>query len=417
MQKPISILYVEDEIMVQDNTRRPLEYMCDQLFIANNGLEGLALYKNHLPDIVVSDIKMPKLNGIEMVKEIKKINKNQHVIFTTAHSESTYFIDAIELQADGYILKPLDYDLLEEKINSIIRQVNLEYQLQQQNIIIDEISKSQNNLLTVLDMQQNIIFANNQFFNFFNVTSIDTFMQMYRSFNKVFQEKSFFTQDNWITTLQNLSDENKIIQLFNPTHQKEETFFISFSIIDATKHIIITFTEITDLTQQVNDFKDKAFRDELTQIYNRAYFNQELQKQITLAQQKQTPFSLIFFDIDKFKNFNDTYGHQMGDTILSELSNLINTKIRQTDILARWGGEEFIIILPNTSVEITLKVAQKLRLFIQNNIFSNQLQVTCSFGVTQYKKGDTAGTILKRVDKALYQAKENGRNKVEQCQN
>ena len=415
MSKSIKILYVEDEIMVQENTKRPLAYMCDELFVAKDGLEGLELYKKYAPDIVISDIKMPNLNGIEMVREIKKIKKRQHVVFTTAHSESNYFIDAIEMQADGYILKPLDYDLLEEKIASIVHQINLEYKLHQQEVIINEISKLQSNLLVVLDFQQNIIFANNQFLDFLDLSSMEEFQNSYESFNKIFMKESLFNNQQWIDEIKQLDNDKKIVQIFNKKDAIEQTFFISLSKIETTQHIIITFTEITDLKEEVNNFKDKAFKDELTQIHNRAYFNKELLKEMNTAFVKNGQLSLIFFDIDKFKIFNDTYGHQLGDVILKELASLVSKSIRKTDTLARWGGEEFIIILPDTPLDTASKVAQNLRLIIQNHTFKDRLHVTCSFGVGAYEKGELFDSLLTRVDKALYKAKEHGRNRVERC--
>ena len=134
--KEIKILYVEDEAGIRENTKRPLSYMCDQLIIASDGKEGLEMYKLHNPDIVVSDIKMPNMTGIDMAKEIKKINQDQHIVFTTAHSENSFFMDAIEMQVDGYILKPIDYELLENKIHNIIKQIHLknDYLIQQEQI-------------------------------------------------------------------------------------------------------------------------------------------------------------------------------------------------------------------------------------------------------------------------------------------
>jgi len=137
MGKRIKILYVEDEELIRENTKRPLQYLCDELIVAPNGAQGLELYKHNTDiDIVVSDIKMPKMNGIEMCKAIKEINENQHIIFTTAHSENRYFMEAIEMQVDGYILKPIDYNLLENKIKSIIKHINLKIdnEIQQEKI-------------------------------------------------------------------------------------------------------------------------------------------------------------------------------------------------------------------------------------------------------------------------------------------
>ncbi len=149
MKTNITILYVEDESQIQDNTKRPLSYMCDTLLLASNGEEGLKLYKQHSPDIVISDIKMPIMNGIDMCKEIKQINKHQHILFTTAHSESSYFMEAIEMQVDGYILKPIDYDLLENKIEDIIEQIELKLANKEQE---DKIHQQE---LTLLEQSKN----------------------------------------------------------------------------------------------------------------------------------------------------------------------------------------------------------------------------------------------------------------------
>ncbi len=145
----ITILYVEDEEEIRNNTKRPLEYLCDKLILAQDGKEGLELYKQYDPDIIVSDIKMPNMNGIDMTKAIKEINPNQYIIFTTAHSESSFFIEAIDMQVDGYILKPIDYELLENKIENIKEQIDIklknkqqEKEIQQQKLNILEQSKN-----------------------------------------------------------------------------------------------------------------------------------------------------------------------------------------------------------------------------------------------------------------------------------
>ena len=119
------------------------------------------------------------------------------------------------------------------------------------------------------------------------------------------------------------------------------------------------------------------------------------------------------FDIDRFKEINDIFGHQAGDSVLSELASLIKDNIRKDDFLARFGGEEFMIISNNISVGGAVELAEKLRFKIENHGFSLKIKVRCSFGVTGYKRDDTAESIVKRADEALYKAKENGRNRVE----
>jgi CheY-like chemotaxis protein len=119
VKKDITILYVEDEEKMRGELAGFLSLFCKRLFLAENGEEGIALYKRYRPDIIISDIKMPKMNGIEMVRAIKKIDKEQSVIFLSAHSDKRYFMETIELKIDAYIFKPIDLDLLTDKINSI----------------------------------------------------------------------------------------------------------------------------------------------------------------------------------------------------------------------------------------------------------------------------------------------------------
>ncbi len=140
MHNDITILYVEDEVGIRESLSGFLDFMCNKLYIATDGVHGLELYKEHTPDIVISDIKMPKMNGIEMAKSMKAINPKQHIIFTTAHSESSYFIDTIEMHVDGYILKPVDLEKLEDKIENIIEYIRLkrDYKKQQAMLVQSE---------------------------------------------------------------------------------------------------------------------------------------------------------------------------------------------------------------------------------------------------------------------------------------
>jgi diguanylate cyclase (GGDEF)-like protein len=119
------------------------------------------------------------------------------------------------------------------------------------------------------------------------------------------------------------------------------------------------------------------------------------------------------FDLDYFKKVNDTYGHQIGDEILIKFAQIVSYNIRDNDIFARWGGEEFVLLLIGTSENTAKNVANHLRQKIENEIFTKIKHITCSIGVSQYKDGDSIKSWLSRVDKALYKAKKNSRNRVE----
>ena len=411
------ILYVEDEQELRENTKRPLSCLCDELITACDGQEGLELYTKYNPDIVVSDIKMPNMNGIEMTKAMKEINPNQHIIFTTAHSESGFFMEAIEMQVDGYILKPIDYKLLKSKILNITEQINTKKQLVVQQKLIYEITQLQDNILFVLNKERNVIFSNQKFLKFFNIETIKEFNSKYRCISDLFIKNSnfFYPKDtrNWVSDLRKTKDEKRrVISMLNEDGEPH-TFLISLKHMQESNHAILMLTEITNITIEKNQFKKKAYTDELTKIPNRAFFEEQFTKEILRYQRDNLPFSFIILDIDKFKDFNDNYGHQMGDEILRDLARIIKLNTRQIDTFARWGGEEFVRILPNTSLEDAKKVAEHIRGIIQMHIFKDDLKVTCSLGVAEFSGDDTQESVMKRADDALYIAKKNGRNRVE----
>ncbi len=165
--------------------------------------------------------------------------------------------------------------------------------------------------------------------------------------------------------------------------------------------------------KQLNELLERrATTDVLTGIFNRLRFNEFLDREINESQRYQHPISLIMFDVDHFKKINDTYGHHTGDRVLQGMAKIISASIRESDIFARWGGEEFMILLPHTDAEHSMLLADKLRNAIETHRFEGSFFVTCSFGATQFDDQDTAESLIARVDAALYQAKSEGRNRV-----
>ena len=158
-------------------------------------------------------------------------------------------------------------------------------------------------------------------------------------------------------------------------------------------------------------FEKQSITDTLTGAYNRLKFDDALQQEIKSARRYQTPLALIMYDIDHFKQINDTYGHQVGDSVLKELTMLVSRNIRSSDMLARWGGEEFMIIVPQD--HNPRAQAEKLRYAIASHAFAKIDHLTCSFGVAILLPSDTAETFTARADDALYEAKRKGRNRVE----
>ncbi|HEX3859615.1 MAG TPA: diguanylate cyclase [Pseudolabrys sp.] len=160
----------------------------------------------------------------------------------------------------------------------------------------------------------------------------------------------------------------------------------------------------------------RAATDPLTGLFNRRKFNRELATEILRAQRYKTPLSLVLYDIDHFKRVNDTHGHQVGDNVLLELSRFVTAHIRNSDVLARWGGEEFVILCPGCNGPMACQLAGNLRDSIRTLVVNGAGTMTCSFGVAQFEDGDTPDSLIARADDALYRAKINGRNMVEFAQ-
>jgi|GEM_PF-5819293 len=175
---------------------------------------------------------------------------------------------------------------------------------------------------------------------------------------------------------------------------------------------VSTGKDITERIELENKLTQLASTDPLTGLCNRRRLEESLAVEIARVTRHSSPMALIMFDIDHFKSINDLFGHDVGDDVLKDIAKVIQLNIRKTDIFARWGGEEFIILTPETTEENVEILAEKLRYAIENYDFGLPQKITASFGVTQYIGGETSEQIIKRADKAMYQAKENGRNRV-----
>lgn len=153
--------------------------------------------------------------------------------------------------------------------------------------------------------------------------------------------------------------------------------------------------------------------DELTQLYNRRAFNDYLEKFTIQSEKLNEPLSILMLDIDYFKKINDKYGHNTGDELLRNLAKILLSNTRSDDIVSRWGGEEFIILMPNIDKENVFKIAERLRITIEETRLIKDIQITVSIGITEFKKMDSIEQLIGRVDEAQYMAKAKGRNNVQ----
>jgi diguanylate cyclase (GGDEF)-like protein len=183
-------------------------------------------------------------------------------------------------------------------------------------------------------------------------------------------------------------------------------------IVDDKEQYVVILTDVTELESEKEKLRVLAMSDPLTGASNRLQFNTMIDKFIEVSRRYDAPLSIIMFDVDHFKQINDNYSHQVGDDVLKRLVTIISEDVRKADLFVRWGGEEFLIVLSNTSIENAATAAEKFRKTVNDESFAEIDAITCSFGVSQMHPEDNISDFIARVDEALYQAKKAGRNCV-----
>lgn len=434
--KKVNILYVEDEDEVRNLTTSILKSLVGNLVEACNGVEGLEIFKKHnlekaegtKPfDLVVTDINMPKMDGLSMLKEIHAVESDMPSIITTAHNDADFLKESIKQKVRGYVNKPLNLkDLIENIVIAVepkflkdeLIQVNktLESQVKEKTLELRSIIDSQQNLIVVID-DKKITNINKTFLEFVGVETIEHFEGKVSCICKLFLGEFNCQNENeeetWLDVFEKLPDIKRVVQMAD-IEGNERTFQVNVKpFIYNTKHYVVSFTDITELKNYTNKLKFQATHDNLTKLYNRQKLNDELNQEIVRFKRYGRAFSLIMFDIDDFKVINDTFGHDVGDEVLIDIAKIVKEHTRQTDIVSRWGGEEFMILSPETNIDNCEAVAQNIRKQIQSYQFKNvNKTITISVGITQFDETLDKDEVIKQADIALYKAKQNGKDQV-----
>lgn len=242
-----------------------------------------------------------------------------------------------------------------------------------------------------------------------------------------------------------LNEKSESVSFEKEYFEKNLIFDVSISILHDVSHKFSGFTVIINnvtpiikaqrkmqeaivkqqeqeqiLIKQSEELKEKnslleklSVTDQLTKLFNRKKIDESIEEEINRAKRSNHQFGIILLDIDHFKKVNDVHGHQVGDIVLKEIAHILRSNSRETDIVGRWGGEEFLIIYPGANLEDVVNFAEIMRSKIETYKFPVINSKTASFGLTVYKEGDNHQSLIARADKALYQVKEHGRNKIE----
>lgn len=400
--------------------------------------------KAHIENIDTYMMEIFKNGNKEFIDD--KLRKNSVFSYYFIKDNSAYVLNSIPLQNPiskdyvGYIsflnkdsyIYDIRYDnvylfLLLLFLNAIIfiayYRHKLDLILLRKNV--DELSLEKSKIINILDSVNNIIFSTNlkeivsvnkAFLQFVGRNSLEDFLSKYNCICDFFvKREGFFSVDSgeneahWVSEILKLDEKNRVVSMFGQDNSLE-AFSVQINEYDGI--YFVTFNKITELVFEKELFKHKAHHDSLTNIYNREMLNKLVKSEYASLRRDKHKCSLIMFDIDYFKAINDKHGHDVGDKVLIELTKIVSNNLRKSDIFARWGGEEFMILLPHANIELAKRKAEDLRKTVDELHVEELPHVSASFGVIEFDNTTTIDESYKKVDEALYEAKNSGRNIV-----
>jgi diguanylate cyclase (GGDEF)-like protein len=339
---------------------------------------------------------LPELTGYE--NELTKVFQLQEFSFNlnTIQKNNYYMNVSLDHYSDQYALILLQnitkMTQSQQKLLQYSNETTLLYQSLQK--IID----AQNALIFVMKSNDEIVFANQGILDYFNVETKESLSKvlpkLYKEIKNIHSYEELFSY---------IGNENIHI---NVGHDR---FILQITLIEET-HRLFTLSKVTDIFEEKQKLKAEIEYDELTQVYRKKYFDLKLQEII----KSNEKFALVVVDIDDFKAVNDSYGHIVGDEVLKTFATLLKSAIYQDELVARWGGEEFLLVIKSKEVEEVLNRIECLRQTIESHDFNSISKLTASFGVAwkNLSVADDIDNLLHRADKALYMAKTNGKNRV-----
>ncbi len=404
----LTVLYVEDDPYTLDTVIEILEHRVKKLYTAINGQDGLLSFVKFKPDVVVTDILMPKMDGLQMCKAIRSIRRDTPLILTTCMDDSHILHQALELGVSSYVTKPILPPKLYTALGKIAEALRNQHELIEQKRLNELLLNSLPYPAMLLNRDSRQVLSGNNF-------AVELGISVGDSLNTPFFLDHFpvliEALEHGFPLSQKMSERLKEIQALG------RTWDITLDLV--TDNTVLFFAvDISERKAMENKLHKLATTDGLTGLYNRRHFMELAHREFSRAQRYKISMSLLMFDVDHFKSINDQYGHDAGDDVLITLAQTGSRTLRNFDILGRLGGEEFAAVLPETNEETAWIVAERLRSAIEKNTSSTSqgdLRISVSMGICTLQRSDvhSVDDMLRIADKGLYLAKENGRNRVE----
>lgn len=333
--------------------------------------------------------------------------------FVFPHRKATGEIRKVEVFS--YPMRIQSQDLLYSIIFDVTQRQKMEAQLRESEAMLRNITNAAQEAIIMLNEQGNVIFWNpsaERLLGYSEAEMLDS------SIDKIIPERYRKTHNEEFAHFQTTGQGNAVNKITElqalPKDGQEIIIEMSLSALPTSHHwhVVAILRDITEKKKMEEQLLQMAITDPLTRAFNRRHFIKVIEQEAERKNRSAIPFSLIMFDLDHFKRINDTFGHEAGDHVLQGVVAMVQERIRKVDSLARWGGEEFMLLLADTPIQSALTVTENLRERLPRLPFEGIGPVTASFGVTEFCSSDTTDSLLQRVDDLLYEAKQAGRNCV-----
>jgi diguanylate cyclase (GGDEF)-like protein/PAS domain S-box-containing protein len=397
------ILCVEDDAASRALLVYILEKRFAQVLVAENGAEGLALFQRHHPPMVIADIHMPVMNGIDMARAIKAEAPATHLIITTALGEAEMILSAVDVGVIDYVLKPITAPRLHAAIDKFLHVTTLEQAVLSSKTRLEHILESIGDAFFALDRDGRFTYLNRRAENHFRVPRSQVLGSSFADLMPA--EETHLAYREAMQT-----QEKRAFVQFAPDVQR----WHEVSIFPLDGGISVYLRDITERKKHEDEIKFIAFYDKLTELPNRILLQERLNNAILRCKRSGQRGAVLFLDLDRFKNINDSLGHEAGDKVLVEVAKRLRASVRDSDTVARLGGDEFILMLegfdhPDNIHSVSHRVLLSLAQEIHHEGFS--INVTASIGICFFPSdGETVDDLLKASDVAMYHGKSKGRN-------
>lgn len=409
MKNEIKILYVGKNRKIFEKIKK----INSEIYFCDNIDDSIEIFFSKEINFVIASVE--NFEDFKVLELFKTSNKIIPIIILNKHeiTNNKLLLSLVNLEIKGIYLEN-DESVVLKKIIEKINFYRVYFKNKKFLGMLNNVMDSHKDMLFSIE-NEDIIYANKKFLDFFNVSSISDFHKKHVSLqnmilknplSKISLDKNITTAD-FVELLYSMKEDNRTIALKN-INKEVRIFLIKITFIKED-YRLMHLIDITDMTKRSYLLEEQAHLDNLTRVYNRHRFLEFVDE----IEDSKREYSLCIIDIDHFKAVNDEFGHDVGDIVLKEVAGVLKDNIRGNDILARWGGEEFILLLDGVGIEIGYVVAEKMNKKLKEKIIPEiGRNITASIGISSNVMGLSMDEIRIQADKALYEAKRNGRNQV-----